>query len=64
MSSPRRLVFVLSFIKRMNKHMTYENQPNYVDETPGKKFYCTCGESAKNLIVMAPTKCLTRENHL
>ena len=27
--------------------MTYENQPNYVDETPGKKIYCTCGESAK-----------------
>ena len=27
--------------------MTYENQPNYVNETPGKKFYCTCGESAK-----------------
>jgi len=45
----------LSIIKRTNKHMTYENQPNYVNETPGKKFYCTCGESAKNLIVMAPT---------
>ena len=27
--------------------MTYENQPDYVDETSGKKFYCTCGESAK-----------------
>ena len=37
----------MSLIKRTNKYMTYENQPNYVDETPGKKFYCTCGESAK-----------------
>ncbi|SVC63299.1 uncharacterized protein METZ01_LOCUS316153, partial [marine metagenome] len=27
--------------------MAYENFPNYVDETPGKKFYCTCGESSK-----------------
>ena len=27
--------------------MTYENQPNYVNETPGKKFYCSYGESAK-----------------
>jgi CDGSH-type Zn-finger protein len=26
--------------------MGYENNPNYVDETPGKKFYCTCGESS------------------
>ena len=26
--------------------MAYENNPNYVDETPGKKFYCTCGESS------------------
>jgi len=44
--------------------MTYENQTNYVNETPGKKFYCTCRELEKNLNVMAPTKCLTRENHL
>ena len=27
--------------------MTYENSPNYVDETPGIKLYCTCGESTK-----------------
>lgn len=27
--------------------MSYENFPNYIDETPGKKVYCTCGESAK-----------------
>ena len=26
--------------------MGYENNPNYVDENPGKKFYCTCGESS------------------
>jgi len=26
--------------------MPYKNFPNYVDETPGKKYYCTCGESA------------------
>ena len=25
--------------------MPYENFPNYVDETPGIKFYCACGES-------------------
>ena len=44
--------------------MTCENQPDYVDETLGKKFYYTCGESEKNLIVMASTKCLTQENRL
>ena len=27
--------------------MPYENFPLKVDETPGIKFYCTCGESAK-----------------
>jgi CDGSH iron-sulfur domain-containing protein 3 len=27
--------------------MAYENTPNYVDETPGIKFHCTCGESSK-----------------
>ncbi|MCH8158140.1 MAG: CDGSH iron-sulfur domain-containing protein [Nitrospinae bacterium] len=26
--------------------MPYEDFPNYVQETPGKKHYCTCGESA------------------
>ncbi len=26
--------------------MPYENFPVKVDETPGKKYYCTCGESA------------------
>ena len=25
--------------------MPYENCPNYVDETPGTKYYCSCGES-------------------
>ena len=43
--------------------MTCENQPNYADETLGGIYY-TCGESEKNLIVMAPTKYLTQENHL
>ena len=27
--------------------MAYEKNPSYIDETPGKKFYCTCGESSK-----------------
>ena len=27
--------------------MAYENNPNYIDETPGIKTYCTCGESSK-----------------
>ena len=26
--------------------MPYEKLPNYVEETPGTKHYCTCGESA------------------
>ncbi len=26
--------------------MAYENSPHIVDETPGIKYYCTCGESA------------------
>ena len=38
--------FPLSPTQQTNKLMAYENQPNYVDETPGEKFYCTCGESA------------------
>jgi len=25
--------------------MPYENAPLFVDETPGRKTYCTCGES-------------------
>ncbi len=25
--------------------MPYQNFPNYVDETPGIKYYCRCGES-------------------
>ena len=25
--------------------MAYENSPIFVDETPGIKHYCTCGES-------------------
>lgn len=25
--------------------MAYENSPHYVEETPGIKYYCTCGES-------------------
>ena len=44
--------------------MTYENQPNYVNKTPGKKLAVHAGNQQKNLIVMAPTKGLTRENHL
>jgi len=44
----------LSLIKRTNKHMTYENQPNYVDETPGGKFYCTWGISKKTLLWWLP----------
>ena len=27
--------------------MPYENFPVYVDETPGTKYYCACGESKK-----------------
>ena len=27
--------------------MPYENNPNFVDEISGKKFYCVCGESSK-----------------
>ena len=27
--------------------MAYENNPNFVDETLGKKFYYVCGESSK-----------------
>ena len=26
--------------------MAYENSPIFTDETPGKMFFCTCGESA------------------
>jgi CDGSH-type Zn-finger protein len=26
--------------------MAYENTPIFTDETPGKKLFCTCGESA------------------
>ena len=26
--------------------MAYENSPHIIDETPGIKHYCTCGESA------------------
>lgn len=25
--------------------MAYQNKPLYVNETPGTKYYCTCGES-------------------
>ena len=32
--------------------MPYENFPNYVDETPGKKYYCTCGESTNKPTAM------------
>jgi len=27
--------------------MAYENSPIFSDETPGEKFFCACGESAK-----------------
>jgi len=26
--------------------MSYQESPHYIDETPGTKYYCTCGESA------------------
>ncbi len=26
--------------------MAYQNSPVFIDETPGIKHYCTCGESA------------------
>jgi CDGSH-type Zn-finger protein len=25
--------------------MPYENMPNFIEESPGTKYYCTCGES-------------------
>lgn len=27
--------------------MPYQNSPHYIEETPGTKYYCTCGESGK-----------------
>jgi len=36
---------VLKFLRRVSV-MPYENVPQFVDETPGMKTYCTCGESA------------------
>ena len=30
--------------------MTYENQPNYVNETPGKKFTVPAGNQQKTLL--------------
>ena len=44
--------------------MTYENQPNYVNKTPGKKFTAPAGNQQRNLIVIDPTKCSTQENYL
>ena len=44
--------------------MAYENNPNFVDETLGKKFYCVCGNHLKNLTVMAPMKNLIQEKYL
>jgi len=26
--------------------MAYQNSPHIIEETPGIKYYCTCGESA------------------
>ena len=26
--------------------MPYQNRPNFGEETPGTRFYCTCGESS------------------
>ncbi len=26
--------------------MAYQNSPHIIDETPGLKYYCTCGKSA------------------
>jgi len=33
-------------IQYQGEKMAYENSPYFVDETPGIKHYCTCGESA------------------
>ena len=37
------LLSLLTFIKEIL--MAYENSPLIIDETPGIKNYCTCGES-------------------
>ena len=37
------LLSLLTFIKEIL--MAYENSPIIIDETPGIKNYCTCGES-------------------
>ena len=37
------LLSLLTFIKEIL--MAYENSPIIIDETPGIKHYCTCGES-------------------
>ncbi len=34
---------IIEFLK--GDSMAYENFPNYVEETEGTKYYCTCGES-------------------
>ena len=43
--------------------MAYENFPNYVDETPGKKFTAPAVSHLKNLIAMAHTKAVTQKKH-
>jgi len=37
------LLFLLTFIKEI--FMAYKNSPIIIEETPGIKIYCTCGES-------------------
>ena len=37
------MILLSTFIKEML--MAYENSPIIIDETPGIKNYCTCGES-------------------
>ena len=40
-----RVIRKLTASKRRNS-MAYQTSPYLVDETPGTKHYCTCGESA------------------
>ena len=39
-----RVIRKLTATKRRNS-MAYQTSPYLVDETPGTKYYCTCGES-------------------
>ena len=44
----QKLICTLPYYQSLTKEtlMAYENSPMFVDETPGIKNYCTCGESA------------------